>query len=164
MDLGKMVGDSRVAALASAWGALNKRLGTTPSLGSPRGFVEILHHLNQALTGPRERWAGEGPGSINSVVATAVPSDLALSALEAWAFFAKNVIPLPAHRAWPRVGASLTSSHCILQPPHQIAVSSLEEDAETGAQRGDITALGREGAWRVVGLCVMPPPRPERGV
>lgn len=52
MDLGKMVGDSRVAALASSWGALNKRLGTTPSLGSPRGFVEILHHLNQALAGP----------------------------------------------------------------------------------------------------------------
>lgn len=75
MDLGKMVGDSRVAALASAWGALNKRLGTTPSLGSPRGFVEILHHLNQALAGPQERRAGQGPGSINPVVATALPSD-----------------------------------------------------------------------------------------
>lgn len=145
-------------------GALNKRLGTSPSLGSPRGFVEILHHLNQALAGPRERQAGQDLGSINPVVAPAPLSDLALSALEVWAFFAKNVILLPAHRAWPRVGAASSNL------PTKLLFSSLEEDEETGAQRGAITALRWEGGsgirsqlvwlkgWRVFGHCFRPPP------
>lgn len=119
MGLGKMVGDSRVAALASSWGALHKRLGTTPSLGPPRGCVEILHHLSQAHAGPQERQAAQSLAA----VAAALLRDLAQSAPEARVCFAKKVILLPVHRAGPHGGAPLTSSNL----PTKLLFSSLRK-------------------------------------
>ena len=66
-----MVGDSRIVALASA--PLGEPLigdwAPPPSLGSPRGFAEILRHLNPAQAGLWGRQAGRCWGSINPVSA-----------------------------------------------------------------------------------------------
>ena len=113
------------SSLCSSWGAFNRRLGTSSFSGVSQGLCRNPSSFESgsgwALGKTSRQVLGQHQPSVSPVAAAALLGDLALS-LQRKPCEPGNIIRVPMDWVWPCVGASLTSSRCILQPPHEAAV------------------------------------------